>query len=147
MKHSKVVVISTLMLSLQGCAMLGAVASAASSMFGGSGTGNSSVGVNTTLKTQVGDGSSGVGAESNKANVDKMGDGSSVAGKDSYKIEGGNVIINQSSWKDLIIIAIMAFVVVAVVFLHVPQPKYMLKLKKKNSGNDTVIAQDSNTPS
>jgi hypothetical protein len=126
-KIISIINISALTLLLGSCTALGPIVSAVSGMFGTSGDGNTTI--STNIKTHVGDGSTGVANSSNRSNVDKMGARSSIAGKNTYKSEQGNIIINESSWKDIIIMAILAFVAAASIFTHVPQPKYMGKFK------------------
>ena len=133
------IVVGTLVVQLSGCAALGALGSVASGIFGST-TGDSSTHVNTTLDTQVGDRGGLGGGDISKLGIGGDVKGGEVTGKDKYQAQ--TITINQNSWRDMLIIFALMIVVVAVVFLHVPQPKWLVNRKIRK-----LLAQSCQTES
>lgn len=129
-KTIKTIAVGGLLVSLSGCAALGAIGSLASGLVGGGGSGNSTnsgIASGMTVNTHVGDNA----AKKTSVTADKI-EGSKVAGSDQENYTSGrDVIINKNSFWDVIGFGCMGFLLCMLIMWHLPQPKYVSKLKGK----------------
>jgi len=127
----KLVAVGGLLVSLSGCAALGAIGSLASGLVDGGGSGNSTnsgIASGMTLNTAVGDNA----AKKASVTADDISGGSKVAGSDQENYTSGrDVIINKTSFWDIIGFMCFGFVLCMLIMWHLPQPKYIGRLKGK----------------
>ncbi len=131
MKIGKIVLMTGVIVSLNGCAVLGAIGSLASNLIGSGGSGNSTnsgIASGMTLNTHVGDNA----AKKASVTADNIDGGSKVAGSDQENYTSGrDVVINKNSFWDVIGFGCVGFVLCLLIMWHLPQPKYVGRLKDK----------------
>jgi hypothetical protein len=139
-KLTKIIAVGLVIVNLNGCAALGAIGSLAGGLFGGGGSGNSTnsgIASGMTLNTQVGDNA----AKKTSVDADKIAK-SKVAGNDQENYtasNGGNVVINKTSFWDTIGFMCFGFVVCLLIMWHLPQPKYVGRLKAKLNAKKEAV--------